>query len=85
MYPDEYKRFEQEHTALDLRDLFRSGCTIVRCARRHGYRVSFCVFDGETGEPLLKFYCRDGRPIRNGYVCRLSRHCKYGGEHGMWF
>lgn len=83
-FPWENKRFEQEHTALDLRDLYRSGRTIVKSARRHGYPVSFRVFDGETGEPLLKFYCRDGRPIQNGYVCRLSQFCKYGGTKGMW-
>lgn len=78
---DDSKTFESV-SELSLKELFHTGSSVIRVARRHGYQVRFVVRDYLTGERLLAFYCRK---IGNGYVCRLNAICKYGRATGGMF
>lgn len=80
---DDDKTFESV-VELSLKELFHTGTRVIRMARRHGYQVRFVVRDYLTGERLLVFFCRK-RQLGKGYVCRLSRFCKYGRTTGLFF
>ena len=70
-------RFTHESDA-DIRVLWKTAITIMKCAKRHGYKARYIVKDFTTGDTLFWMYCRK---LKGEWHARLNNTGKYGRRH----